>query len=253
MRPPVGCALALVIALAGAPMATIAASPAYCPQSTGEGGDPLPHLADKLKQGATLDVLAVGVGPMQPVAASPGSPSAGFLSHLAHALESIVQGLHVNVTPRGGGGVGASTQVQIIQAALAKHRYPLVLWQTGTLEAVQGGPTDVFYQALADGADLAGTAGADLVLVEPQYSRFLADNANPAPYLSAMQAIGAEPGIVLFRRYELMRDWEDAGLIDLEHATKSDRPAVAARLHACLAAELARALLAGAAAARDAH
>jgi hypothetical protein len=44
-----------------------------------------------------------------------------------------------------------------------------------------------------------------------------------------------------------MHDWEDAGLIDLEHASLTDRPAVATRLHACIAAELARALLRGAA------
>lgn len=245
----VGAALALAVTFGAAPMLAIAASPSDCPPAMEEGGDPLPHLADSLKQGATLDVLAVGVGPVQPASASPGTTGSSFLAQLARALESSVQGLHVIVTPRGGGGLGASTQVQMIQAALAKHHYKLVVWQTGTLEAVQGGPTDSFYQALADGADLAGTEGADLVLVEPQYSRFLADNANPEPYLSAMQAIGAEPGIVLFRRYELMRDWEDAGLIDLEHATKASRPAIAARLHACLAAELARALLAGAAAA----
>jgi hypothetical protein len=65
-----------------------------------------------------------------------------------------------------------------------------------------------------------------------------------------MQAIASTSGVLLFDRYAIMRDWAEAGDIDLEAASASDRPAVAARLHACLGEELARALLAAVAAAQ---
>jgi hypothetical protein len=238
--------------LVGASPAAFAANP-QCPPPVELEADAssLPHLAMAMKPDGTADILAVGAGP---AATPPGNPApaakeGGFAQFLAQDLEAGIHGLHVTITARGGRGLDATSQLDIIRAALKQHHYAAVLWQTGTLEAVRGGAVENFSQALSDGIDTVTGAGADLVLVEPQYSRFLEANADPSPYLSAMQAMDAAPGTLLFHRYELMHDWEDAGLIDLEHASAAERPAVAARLHACLAAELARALLAGAAAA----
>jgi hypothetical protein len=238
-------ALAALLMLAHAAYAAPPAS--TCPPAAEEQADAgaLPHLGAALKPGATINILAVGAGAdMKP--ASTGTPS-GFFSQLSRALEANVQGLHAVVTARGGRGLLAPMQLGLIRTALSQHPYQLVLWQTGTIDAVQDEPPEDFYQALTDGADTISRANADLVLVEPQYSRFLEANADLSPYLSAMQAAGAEQGRLVFHRYALMHDWEDADLIDLEHASLSDRPAVAARLHACIATELARALLRGAA------
>jgi hypothetical protein len=216
-----------------------ATPPSACPPPVEEtDGVSLPHLtaifrADP-KAGRTLKILAVGAGPAKP---------SGFYTQLAHALETSVRGLHVTMTIQGGGGLPAAAEELVLAAALKQNPYDLVIWQTGTLEAVRAGPTEDFYQALSNGADLVEAAGAELVLVEPQYSQFLEDNANPQPYLSAMQSIATQRGILLFHRYALMHDWQDAGLIDLEHAAHADRAGVAAKLHACLAGELSRALL----------
>jgi hypothetical protein len=46
-----------------------------------------------------------------------------------------------------------------------------------------------------------------------------------------------------------MRDWAESGELDLERAAKTDRPALAVRLHACLGRALARSLIADVAAA----
>jgi hypothetical protein len=233
-----------------------AAAPAVtCPPAVEDEPDAgaLPHLGAALKEGAklgaTINILAVGAGAdLKPVGTSTvQNPPSGFFSQLSRALEASVQGLHAVVTVRGGRGLLAPMQLALIRTALAQHAYQVVLWQTGTVDAVQDEPPEDFYQALTDGADTIAHAHADLVLVEPQYSRFLEANADLSPYLSAMQAAGAAQGTLVFHRYALMHDWEDAGLIDLEHAPLTDRPAVAARLHACIAAEMARALLRGAA------
>ena len=162
---------------------------------------------------------------------------------LGQDLQAAEPALHLSITPRGGRGQDAAAQLDLIRAAVKQHHYTAVLWQTGTLEAVRSEPADVFYQTLSDGADMISQAGADLILVEPQYSRFLEANADLSPYLSALQAMDAAPATLLFHRYELMRDWAEAGDIDLEHAAAAARPAAAAHLHACLAAELARAIL----------
>jgi len=248
--------LAPQAAHAAGPVPPVSPAAPVTPCPTGEAGAadaPLPGLAGAVRHGGTLDILAVGAGPASAApehgqALPPGVAGLGpgsFLGQVAQDLETGAPGLHTSLTIRGGRGLGAPDQLNIIKAALAQHHYKLVLWQTGTLDAVQAAPADSFYQALADGADAVSSAGAELVLVEPQYSRFLSANTDIGPYLAAMEAAGALPNTLLFHRYDLMHDWEESGLIDLEDAAPADRLATATRLHACLAEALARALLPG--------
>jgi hypothetical protein len=235
--------------LAGARASAAAPPPACPPAAEAEpSSESLPHLAAALKPGGTVEILAIGTAGSTPGLAPSGSgaTNTGFVPLLGHDLEAASPGLRVSITARGGRGEDAAAQLELIRSALKQHRYTVVLWQTGTFDAVRSEPGETFYQALTDGADTIDQAGADLVLVEPQYSRFLEANADLAPYLSAMQAMDAAHATLVFHRTELMHDWADSGQIDLEHAARADRPAVASQLHACLAAELARAMLAGA-------
>jgi hypothetical protein len=260
-------ALALAGAAVGGARAAVPACPA--PADLETDGAPLPQLAEQLKPGATLNMLAIGSGAApelgntvpagaagvmtptgknagKPVAAAPPpgpAAPAGLPWQVAHALEASVHGLHVGVTEVGHRGMTAEDMLGPMRDALAKKQYRLVLWLTGTVDAVNSVPPDDFYEALADGAAAATNAGADLVLVDPQYSRFLEANANLEPYTMALRAVGALPGVALFHRFDIMKDWADDGIIDLERTPKADRPAAAARLHACLGRELARMLV----------
>ena len=77
---------------------------------------------------------------------------------------------------------------------------------------------DGMVAALQEGIDRARDAGADVVLVDPQFSRFLRANADLDPYEAALQQVSAMPGVVLFRRFDVMRSWAEDGEIDLERA-----------------------------------
>lgn len=222
---------------------------------------PLPHVAEVLKPGSTLDVLTVGsatvFSPDQSLQAGtltgqalglgngpkpgvlPMPSDAAFPLRMAHVLEDMFPGLKVNVTVRGGRGITAHDMLDIIQAEVPSHNYRLVIWQTGTVESVRNVPAGDFYQTLSDGAELITSAGADLVLVDPQFSRFLHANADLTPYLQTMQEIAAQPGIVLFHRFALMQGWASDGQIDLERTPKAQRLKTVETLHACLGAILA--------------
>lgn len=252
-------------------MGSVAAAPTGsppCPVVSDQDIDaaPLPHLALGLHPGKTLEVLvigsATGLAPYssphdeaKPSSAAPVRPApasaTGFPWQMARALEASVSGLRVNLTVLSEHGWLAEDMLERLQTEVARHSYRLVIWQTGTVDAVNAVPPGDFYESLADGAAVVAQAGADLVLVDPQYSRFLQANANLAPYLEAMQAVSALPGVVLFHRFDVMHSWADQGAIDLEHTRRSERPAVAARLHACLGRELARLLVAEVGAASD--
>ncbi len=262
-RPPLRLLTAWALAASLVGRAAHAAPPS-CPPGDDAALDAnaLPHLASALKPGGTLSILTVGsatvFGPEASAAADAASKTAakpplqpsqtGFPWQAAHALESSVRGLRVNVTVIGRRGLTAAEMLERLRDELPKKPYRLVLWQTGTVDAVQDQPPDDFYQTLSDGAAAVAAAGADLVLIDPQYSRFLEANANLAPYAEAMQAAGTLPGVALFHRTALMHDWAEAGAIDLERTPAADRPAAAARLHACLGRALAAMLLSDAAA-----
>jgi hypothetical protein len=247
---------------------------------------PAPHLAAVLKPRSTLAVLAIGstslLGPEPdpapgnvttqtmpdpastglPIQILTGTPSkTAFPRTMAEALEAAVPGLHVTITVRAGRGLTAADQLRVLADTLKPGTlkpgtlkpdtlkpgtFQLVIWQTGTVEAVRNLPPSEFAQTLADGVTLAQQVGADIVLIDPQFSRFLQTNSDIEPYEDAFQQLGSIPGVLLFHRYDLMRHWVDDGRIDLERTPKTDRMRVIQQLHACLGAQLARFILAAA-------
>ncbi len=228
----------------------------------------MPKVAAVLRPGAALDILAIGSATMfgPETSLAPGtitSQSLGdsgkfssqpkfftgpasehaFPLQMAKTLQNLIPGLEVKVTVRGGRNLLATDMLDVMRVELAMHHYDLVVWQTGTVEAVRNVSPGDFGQTLSDGAEAVIAAGANLILVDPQYSRFLQTSSNLEPYEQALQQVAAMPGIVLFRRYDLMRNWANEGQIDLERTPRSDRQKVIETLHACLGKHLARLII----------
>ncbi len=224
--------------------------PAQCAAPDDAAGmtEALPRVAASLRPGAVLEVLVVGSAPMfgrsPPALRTPGVVA--FPWRMAEALEAAMPGLTVNITARGGHGATAGEMADMIRDALAAKPYALLLWQTGTVEAVQNLPPDDFAQALIEGVDAATGKGADVVLVDPQYSRFLQAHTDVEPYERALEEVAAMPNVELLHRFDLMHRWADDGQLDLEHAEEAERRATLELLHKCLGAYLARIVLAGA-------
>ncbi|MBW4089667.1 MAG: hypothetical protein HIU82_00935 [Proteobacteria bacterium] len=201
---------------------------------------PLAAFAAALRPGATVDLLAVGSA--STVAAD------GYATAMLAALQAARPGVTFRLTQRGGRGQDAATTLRLLATALAAGRYPLVVWQAGTVDAVRGLQPDDLASTLDAGADLTRRHGADLVLVDPQFSRFLRANVDIEPYETALQMAAAEPQVSLFPRYELMQGWADDDGPDPERATTTrGQHAAAVLLRRCVGAALARFMLAGAA------
>jgi hypothetical protein len=61
-----------------------------------------------------------------------------------------------------------------------------------------------------------------------------------------MQQIAAQPDVMLFHRFDLMRHWVGEGQIDLERTPKGQRLKTVETLHSCLGSALARVVAAAA-------
>ena len=204
----------------------------------------LDQVAAAIAAGGPVNILAVGsattVGDQLG-----GDRNSSFPFRMAEALQAALPKVTFTLTLRGGRGMTAEDMLPLLEAALTRQHYHLVIWQTGTVEAVRGMRPDGMVAALQEGIDRAQTAGADVVLIDPQFSRFLRANADLDPYEAALQQISAMPGVVLFRRFDLMRSWVEDGTVDLERATRADRARMMALLNTCLGETLARFVLNG--------
>jgi acyl-CoA thioesterase-1 len=216
-----------------------AASEDAAPEATAGA---LPRVAAALKSGR-LDVLAIGSGT---VLGARGGPEGSFPDRMVQDLRAAVPRADIRLTVQGVRGMAAAAMLASLRKDLAGRSFALVVWQTGTVEAVRKVPPEEFARTLDDGAEVAQAAGADLLLVDPQYSRVLQTHATLPPYREAMQQAALRHRIVLFRRFDLIRQWVEAGELDLESAATPDRSKVAQRLNACLGQALAQTVLRGA-------
>ncbi len=267
--PSVASVLVSVFVLCAGPAMALA-PPDVCQAADDLAGMaiPMPKVGAVLRPDAVLDILAVGSATMfgPEASVSPGTITSqafgesskapvpaklfngpaserAFPLQMAKELKRSVPGLDVRMTVRGGRNLLATDMLDLLRSELASHHYDLVLWQTGTVEAVRNIPPGEFSQTLSDGAEAVAAAGANLALVDPQFSRFLQTSSNLEPYEQALQQVAATPGVMLFRRYDLMHSWANEGQIDLERTPRSDRQKVIETLHACLGKHLARLIL----------
>jgi hypothetical protein len=206
---------------------------------------PLDRVAAAITAGGPVNVLAVGSATT--VGDQLGADrNSAFPFRMVEALHAALPKVSFALTLRGGRGMTAEDMLPLLVAALDGQHYQMVIWQTGTVEAVRGMRPDGMVAALQEGIDRAQAAGADVVLIDSQFSRFLRANADLDPYEAALQQVSVMPGVVLFRRFDVMRTWAEDGEIDLERARRADRAGMMALLNTCLGKTLARFVLNGA-------
>jgi len=209
----------------------------------------LAQVAAAISAGGPVDILAIGSATTVGAVTADGAPASGaqtaFPWRMAQALQVAMPKVQFNVTVRGGRGMTAEEMLPMLEAALKQQHYQLVLWQTGTVEAVRGLRPDGLLEVLHSGADLVHNGGGDLLLIDPQFSRFLRANTDVEAYLGVMQQVATMPGVSLFRRFDLMRTWANDSGIDLERAPKAERGKALDELNACLGQALARFVLSG--------
>lgn len=235
----------LVAAMAVAPPAQ--ASICDVPAEVASAARPLPAVARAL-QARSLRILVLGSGSVTGPGAS--GPEAAWPARLEAMLAQRHPGVRVELTVRGGRGVTVHDHLALLRESLNAQPPALVLWQAGTVEAVRGLDPDDMGEAMLQGLDRIRRRGADIILLDQQYSRFLRANTNIDAYRDKLRLVAAAAGAPLFRRYDLMQHWVDGGALDLERTARADRGAATDRLNDCVAKALAELIAQGVAEAR---
>ncbi|MCC7427876.1 MAG: SGNH/GDSL hydrolase family protein [Alphaproteobacteria bacterium] len=232
------CALALLAGV-GASTPALAQNGDICavPGELTSDDSPLPLASAALQRDNRLRVLVVGTA--SALGAGASAPEAAYPARLEAELRRRLPRAEVKVAARGGRGLQAEQMLELIDAEVATNPVDLVIWQSGTVDAVSNVDPDQFANALSTGILRLRVRGADTMLMDMQFSRFVRANVDYAPYLRAFRRVATQEDVIVFRRFDLMRHWAESEQIDLERARRSERERIVDQVHGCMARLLA--------------
>jgi hypothetical protein len=194
----------------------------------------LPKVAEAVKSGHPLDILVVG-SRSSTINTSDGSAYPGRLQAvLREKLPSVAVNVSVELQVKKTAQEAASGFVKLVEA----KRPTLVIWQTGTVDAMRSIDPDDFRSAVDEGVAALQNAGADVVLMNLQYSPRTETMISASPYLDNMRMVAQQHEVPLFDRFAIMRNWNDSGDFDL--FSTSHGIELAKRVHDCLGRALSK-------------
>ncbi|MFI4987759.1 MAG: SGNH/GDSL hydrolase family protein [Alphaproteobacteria bacterium] len=208
------------------------------PEEMGTTALPLPNVAAKLKAGETVRVVVIGSASSAGMGAS--SLANAYPERLAGDLGKVFPGAKFAVINLSKRGQLASDMAKRFETEVAAEHPALVIWQTGTADAVKGVDLGSFGEVLTEGIDALRKLGADVILMNMQYSPHTSSALDTAPYRDYMRWAMQSRSAILFHRYAMMKYWVEEGVIDFSSPAKADQVQNDDLVHGCIAYRLAR-------------
>ena len=199
------------------------------------GDAPLQRLSASVAKLKQIDVAVLGT--TSSTLAGENGASNAYPARLEAALKQQFPSLRIRVVSYAKPRQPAGQMAESIAKLLLDQQPNLVIWQTGTFEALRGSDPETFRSNVADGVEKLQAGGADVVLMNMQYSPRTELMLALGPYVDSMRWVAREREVPLFDRLAIMRYWHDTGAINLYAATKDF--AIAKRVHDCIGRALA--------------
>jgi hypothetical protein len=206
------------------------------------GVNDLKRVSSVVKEDRRLAITVVGTG--SSALAGPDGPPSAYPARLEAVLRKRLPGIAVNVTTLLRTRQTAEDLANGMGKVLLQEKPDLVIWQTGTIDAIRRIDPDDFRAALDEGIETLQKGGADVILVNMQYSPRTDIIVALGPYADVMRVAAQQHEIPLFDRLSIMHHWSDTGAFDL-YATGKDN-LLALRVHDCIARAMADMIIDGA-------
>jgi len=200
----------------------------------------LPRVAAAIKE-KNLKIVVAGTGS----STLPGAngAAAAYPARLEAALQKKLPDVKVTVISMVKSRQTAADMAAEFPKVLAAEKPNLVIWQTGTADAMRGVSTDEFQATLEQAVGKLRDGGADVIFMNPQYNPRSDAVIGTAPYAEAIRWVAIGNAVNLFDRQAVMRHWGELGTFDLLAATKSLD--TAANVHDCIGRLLANLVIQG--------
>jgi lysophospholipase L1-like esterase len=182
--------------------------PCLPPKGGAQSMGTLPHVAAKLASGQPVTIVAFGSSSTQGWGSS--SPEFNYPNRLAAQLHRQYAGVEITVLNRGVGGEDAPEMMKRLQPAVIDARPDLVIWQVGTNAVLHNLDPAETARLVDNGIARIQAAGADLVLVDPQYSpRVIEHGESASQMVKLLGKVAQLRHVGIFPRFEVMREWHD--------------------------------------------
>jgi hypothetical protein len=208
--------------------AEVAAQPCDVPDYLLSTDGSLPKVASAIKSGEPLNVLLIG----SRSSTIPSSEASAYPARMQAMLKEKLPALTINLSVELQGAKTAEDVAPGLVKLVEAKKPTLVIWQTGTVDAMRAVDPDDFRSAVDEGVVALQNAGTDVVLVNLQYSPRTETMISAPPYLDNMRVVAQQHNVPLFDRFAIMHHWNDSGDFDL--FSTSHGLELAKRVHACL-------------------
>jgi acyl-CoA thioesterase-1 len=173
-------------------------SPAY------EGRAALRSVRRAILEKRPVRVIALGSSSSADITAS--SPLANYPIRLENDLEGVIEGLQVEMFPRGQSGEVAEGAAERLMAEVAEIKPDLIVWQVGTNDAIARIDADDFGEQLRETLGWLASHQIDVVLIDPQYVERLSHDTHYTGIVNEIATVASEKRVLLVNRYDAMAD-----------------------------------------------
>ena len=201
----------------------------------------LPRTAAAVAEHHSLTIVVLGT--TSSTLPGPAGEQAAYPARLQVALAGLLPGVAVKVVPDVKARQTAAEMMEQESQRIAEQKPALVIWQTGTVDAIKGVDPEEFRAILEQGVEMLQADGVDVVFMNMQYSPRTDSMISINAYAENMRWVALQHDVTLFDRFALMKHWTELGTFDLFDASKNTD--TAERVHDCIGRLLAG-LIAGA-------
>jgi len=225
-----------------APLPRAFGEPVECaaPEELMHIDDKLPRLAERLHANEPVKIVAIGGASTTGLAA--GSSELAYPHRLQEILARLYPSSPIAVVNRGIPRQTAQQMLERFPTDVIPEDPVLVIWETGTTDAVRGVGVDDFAAALQTGIDELKARSIDIMLVDMQFSHSTVTVIDFEGYLNALHRVGDVNDVNVFPRFEMMRYWSEQNVFNFDGVAKDERAGLAAKVYDCIARKLAAAI-----------
>jgi hypothetical protein len=193
---------------------------------------PLTKTTKALAAGREVVIAALGGSSTLGLAA--GATALAWPARLGSVLTDRFPSARIKVVNRAVARQTAKQVLERLDQDILRLKPNLVIWETGTMEAVRASDVDAFRETVRTGIDELRAAGIEVVLMNMQFSRETDAMIHFEPYLIAIRQVADATETPLFRRRGIMRHWAETGFLDLRVKDDMKRRQLAAKLYDCI-------------------
>lgn len=181
----------------------------------------LPRVASELAAGEPVVIVAFGSSSTQGHGST--SPDFTYPNRLAAQLRRQYPTADITVVNAGKGGEDAPEMMKRLQTAVLDMKPDLVIWQVGTNAVLRNLDPAETARLVEQGIARIQATGADLVLVDPQYSPAVNARAESAgKMINLLGKVAELRHVGIFPRFEVMRDWHERQAIPIDNFVTAD-------------------------------